>query len=100
MGKALSPEHSFRPEELLDGELAHQIIEQGWDTFTDQQEPTVIAIVKVFYDNTEDKHHMKCWFGEKLYLSVLLRLMSFIISNHQNRFISESTDFEKVVTDL
>lgn len=54
-GKTLTPEHGLRPDELLDDEMAHQINERGWDIFTYQPDPAVVAIVKEFYVNAKDK---------------------------------------------
>lgn len=54
VNKALTPECGLRPDEF-DGEMGHQINKRSWDTFTDQPELVVVAMVKEFYANVEDK---------------------------------------------
>lgn len=52
--KVLTTERGLRPDSF-DVQMRCQINEQGWDTFTDQPDPTVVIVVKEFYANVDDK---------------------------------------------
>lgn len=54
MGKSLIPERGIMPHETQDFGVAVMIAERGWENFTVQPEPAVVAIVKEFYANAKE----------------------------------------------
>lgn len=104
--QSLVPERGLRSDHTKDGELVVMIAERSWFTFTEQPDPTVIAVVKEFYANVSEHFHYGAYVRGKtveIGEDEINGYYQFPTAGQRNAyasFVSQGPDYELIIREL